>query len=470
MSCSLNASAASIHEVPDCLRLGDQALEQLRAALQRAAEALLLVADPAGDRRPLGGQLGIGLGHDLDRALGEAAEPGRLEPERAALLDRPPHDPPQDVAAVLVRGDDAVGDQEGGAARVVGDDPHRPRHRAALAVGAAAELLGEVDQRPDQVGLEDRRRVLQDRRHPVEPHAGVDVAHRQLAEDALGREVVGHEDVVPELEEAVGVVARPLPGAAEALAAVEVELRAGAAGAGRAGLPEVVLAAEQDDPLLGHADALPDLDRLLVGAEAELLVAAEDRRPDLLRVHAEALGRELPAPGDRLGLEVVAEAPVAEHLEEGQVAGGVADLLDVGRAEALLHVGEPRRRRSLAAEEVGLEGLHAGRRQQHRGVVDGGHERGRGDDLVPALGEELEVGVAYLGGLHRPRSLSDEGWLRAKRRSCRGRRSPRRSAGRRPGPGRRRRRARPARAPAPDGRRAPRPRPTPGPASPGSAA
>ena len=225
---------------------------------------------------------------------------------------------------------------------------------------------------------------------------------------AVGAEVVGHEDVVPELEEAVGVVAGPIVVAAELGAAVEVELRAGAAGTGRPALPEVVLAAEADDALVGDADAAPDLDRLLVGAEAELLVAAEDGDPDPLRVDAEALGRELPAPGDRLLLEVVAEAPVAEHLEEGEVAGGVADLLDVGRAEALLHVGEARRRRLLAAEEVGLEGLHAGGGQQHRGVVGRGHQRGRGHDLVPALLEEREVGLADLGGLHRAQSLRSQ--------------------------------------------------------------
>ncbi len=161
-------------------RLGDEALEQLAAALQRAAEALLLVADPAGDRLPLRGQLRVGAGHDLDRALGEAAKPGRLEAKGPALLDCPAHDPPQDVAAVLVGGDDPVGDQEGGATRVVGDDPHRPGHRAAIRVGVPGQLLGEVDQRPDQIGLEDRRDVLEDRRHPVEAHAGVDVAHRQL--------------------------------------------------------------------------------------------------------------------------------------------------------------------------------------------------------------------------------------------------------------------------------------------------
>ena len=111
------------------LGLGDQLLQQLGPALQRAAEALLLVADPARNRLPLGDQLGVGVAHQLDRALGEAAEPGRLEAEHAALLDRPPHDPAQDVAAVFVGGDDPVGNQEGGPARVVGDDPHRPGHR-----------------------------------------------------------------------------------------------------------------------------------------------------------------------------------------------------------------------------------------------------------------------------------------------------------------------------------------------------
>ena len=98
---------------PLLLRLGDQLLEQLGAALEGAAEALLLVGDPALDRLALGRELGVGVAHDLDRALREAAQPGGLEAERAALLDRAAHDPAQDVAAVFVGGDDAVGDQEG---------------------------------------------------------------------------------------------------------------------------------------------------------------------------------------------------------------------------------------------------------------------------------------------------------------------------------------------------------------------
>src|SRR6266508_4001288 len=50
-------------------------------------------------------------------------------------------------------------------------------------------------------------------------------------------------------------------------------------------------------------------------------------------------GEELVAPGDRLPLEVGAQRPVPEHLEEGQVRA-VADLGDVGRPQALLAVGE----------------------------------------------------------------------------------------------------------------------------------
>ena len=88
----------------------DQLAQHLAAAVERPAEALLLVADPAHHGLALGGELGIGRRQDLERALGEAVDVGRLEADRPALLDRAAHDPAQHVAAVLVRGHDAVGD------------------------------------------------------------------------------------------------------------------------------------------------------------------------------------------------------------------------------------------------------------------------------------------------------------------------------------------------------------------------
>ena len=44
---------------------------------------------------------------------------------------------------------------------------------------------------------------------------------------------------------------------------------------------------------------------------------------------AEVLGQQLPGELDRAFLEVVAEREVAEHLEEGVVARGVADVVEV---------------------------------------------------------------------------------------------------------------------------------------------
>ena len=88
---------------------------------------------------------------------------------------------------------------------------------------------------------------------------------------------------------------------------------------------------------------LPELDRLGVGAEAELLVAAEDRDPDLVRVEAEAVERELPGEVDRLLLEVVAEAKLPSISKKVRWRAVLADLLDVGGAEAALAGGEPRR-------------------------------------------------------------------------------------------------------------------------------
>ena len=89
------------------------------------------------------------------------------------------------------------------------------------------------------------------------------------------------------------------------------------------------------------------------------------RDPDPLGVEAEALGRQLVGELDGALLEVVADREVAEHLEEGEVPRGQADVLDVGGAEALLARGQPLRRRLLLAPEVRLERLHARGREQH---------------------------------------------------------------------------------------------------------
>ncbi len=218
----------------------------------------------------------------------------------------------------------------------------------------------------------------------------------ELCPSARGLLVVLHEHEVPVLEEALVLPARQILGRAVGDAAIDVQLRARSARAGGARLPEVLRARAFDDPLALDAQVPPAGDRLLVGTEPERVVAFEHRHPDVACREAEHLARELPGEFDRLALEVVAEREVAEHLEERQVPGGVADVVDVHRAKHLLAARQARRGRRLLAEEVRLQRVHPRHGEQRRGVVGGGHERPRGNARVAALLEEAQVALADL--------------------------------------------------------------------------
>src|SRR5690606_3888552 len=165
-------------------------------------------------------------------------------------------------------------------------------------------------------------------------------------------------------------------------------------------VPVVVLAVAELDPLLrdsGHP--VPDLGGLRVG-----LVGGD---PDPLGIEAEStlllgLGDQLPGEGDGPLLEVVAEGEVARHLEEGVVAGGDADFLDVTGAHALLHAGRARERRRLLAQEVRLELDHACVDVQQVGV--GQDQRGTRYLGMPGTDEMVQETPSNLVGLHRYRA------------------------------------------------------------------
>ena len=156
-------------------------------------------------------------------------------------------------------------------------------------------------------------------------------------------------------------------------------------------LPEVILLAEAEDALGGDADLVtPDGEGLVVRGRG--LAAGEHRGVQAVRLQADPLGagEELPRPGDRLMLEVVAEREVAEHLKEGAVARGLADVLDIGRADALLAGRHAVARRLFFPGEPCFHGAHAGVDEQKRGVVAGdqreaGKNIPRGTTLIAAL-------------------------------------------------------------------------------------
>ena len=210
------------------------------------------------------------------------------------------------------------------------------------------------------------------------------------------------------LEPAVAVAGDPLAAAAGLLLRARdvvplevVELGARPARPRVAHRPEVVLRAELVDPIGRDALRLPELERLLVPREPALAVEHRRGEPVLREAEPARARHELPAPGDRVLLEVVAEGEVPEHLEERVVAGGEPDVLEVvvlaAGADALL-----RGRRAgvvalLAAGEHVLELDHPGVREEQRGIVLR-HERRARDAAVALLLEEAEEGLADLGG------------------------------------------------------------------------
>ena len=270
------------------------------------------------------------------------------------------------------------------------DDPQRRLLRAGRGRVVARAALRDVgQQRREDVRLVERGGVLQHHRPALQPRAGVDVLLGQGRAGAVGVLQELHEDEVPDLQ--VAVLVGGGAGVRAVGPEVVVDLGAGAAGAVEAREPVVALVlAVAIDAILGHANFAPVLVRHVV--------VEEDGRHEPVGGHAHDLRDQIPGPGLGLGLEVVAQGEVAHHLEKRQMRF-VADLVDVGRAEALLCRGQARLRRRRLAHEVGLEGHHARAREEQRRVARR-DERGAGHGQVVVLLEELAERAADAVGLH----------------------------------------------------------------------
>ncbi len=100
-------------------------------------------------------------------------------------------------------------------------------------------------------------------------------------------------------------------------------------------------------------------------------------------------------------LEVITEAEVSEHFEEGVVPGGVADVLKIIVLAAGAHAALGRRRTLVVAllgtEEHVLELDHAGIGEQQGGVV-ARHQRTGTDHPVAVFSKEIQESLANFGG------------------------------------------------------------------------
>ena len=395
-------------------------LELDRAGVEGSRELRLLAVERGDDLVPALDKVRIRLAHRVDhdgRRLGEE----RLGPaEQPAVAHRAADELAQHVAAPLVRRQDTVRDQERRRPRVIGD------HLVAEALGlerfrVVPEQLPHAGMdRREQVGVVVGRHLLEDARQPFEAHAGVDAGRGQRHERAIRLEIELHEHEVPDLEPArarLRVVGHAMRAFGQVGAPVDMDLGARPARPDVGHPPPVLLVAVREvapaDEALGRqADLVaPDLERGVVGRVG--------RRSEALGRDAEVLREQLPRPVDGLALEVVAEAPVPEHLEEGVVAGRAPDFLEVvvlaGDAQAALVVDGARVRALLGPGQRVLE-LHHPRVREEQRLVAGRDEGGARHDRVAALGEEvdepppdlgggqrLDPGVGFVGGnRHRP--------------------------------------------------------------------
>ncbi len=320
-------------------RLGERlqgAVEDGQPAAQRAPELVLLPPEGGHDGVGVGAELRVGAAHQLDGALGQARGDRVLDPEQVGEADGPADDPAQDEAPLLVGGDHTVVDQERHGAGVVGQELEGD---VGLRIGTEADpgqALGLPHQGSQLVGGEHVGHADGGAEDALEAGTGVDVLGLQRPQAAVleAEELLEHQ--VPVLD--VAVLGRRVERAAVGAgigAEVPEQLRGGAARARVAHLPEVVLV-HPLDALGGEAHLVdPEVDRLLV-----VDVAGD---PDPIRVQSQHLGGELPGPPDGIGLEVVAEAEVAQHLEEAEVAGRAADGVEVVVLAAGAHAALDRR-------------------------------------------------------------------------------------------------------------------------------
>ncbi len=189
------------------LELSEGLVQELQARVERVQKAHFLVADDVGNERVGFGQLGIGRLHDAEHDLGRVVQEGLGEADVAAVPDGPAHDAPQHVAAALVRGQDAVADQEDRRAAVVRDDLHGDVGSRRPAEADAGQLLGARDDRADQVGVVVGVHPLDHRNDPLQPHAGVDARLGKPRHRTRGVAVELHEHEVPDLEVPVALAA-----------------------------------------------------------------------------------------------------------------------------------------------------------------------------------------------------------------------------------------------------------------------
>ena len=264
-------------------------------------------------------ELGIGLAHLRDQRRNQFVHKRLGRTKLVTMTDGATNDPPQDIATTLVRRCHPVSDQECARANVVGNHAQR----TVIPLTAAGHFHGRIDQRNEQVGLVIAVHALQHRCQAFQAQAGIHRWPGQRGINTICTAIELHEYQVPDLNVAVTVSLGGARRATGHIRAVIVEdLAARAARPGIAHGPEIVAAINTGETLFGHANLLqPDV--------GSLVVVLEHRYPEFILGQTIARGEKVPGKLDRLLLKIITKTEIAQHLEEGMMAGGITNVFQV---------------------------------------------------------------------------------------------------------------------------------------------
>ena len=412
----INREAVSVIEFENniagnlaALQLGQILLQNAQALIQRLGKLLFLGFQHALDVRLLGFQLGERIAHLGCQRSNDLVEKHALGAQLVAVAASAANDAAQHVAPTFIGRQHAVSNQEAAGTNMVSDH----FQRRCVVLGTADGFGGGGQQVLEQVDLVVGMHVLHDGADALQAHAGVYTRRRQRVHFTISRAIELHEDVVPDFDIAITVLFGRARRATPYIGAVIKEnLGTGAARAGVAHGPEVVggvrrtlVIPDTHHALGGHTHFFgPDVVRLVI--------AGVDGDPELLlgQVQPFVRGQKLPRIVDGITLEVVAKAEVAQHLEEGVMARGVPDVLQVivlaAGAHALLAAGGAGIGALFQAQEAVLELVHAGVGEQQCRVV-GRNQRAGGNAGVPLFFKETEEGFTDVCAFHN--SLTRDG-------------------------------------------------------------
>ena len=285
---------------------------------------------------------------------------------------------------------------------MVGHYSHSHIDVLLLAITEAAEVADGFDDGLEDVGIVVGLLALNGANQAFEAHAGVDNVHSKRFEMSISLALVLHEDDVPDLDNLRVVLVDEFAARHFSLflsrTTIEMNLRARSARTCVAHFPEVIMLVAVDD-VVGRNVLQPVACSLIIADKILFRTALEDRHIEVLRVELQHINEVFPRHIDGSLLEIVAERPVAEHLEHRVVIGIMPDFFQIimlsADTQTLLAVRTSAGFRVASAKDDVLPLVHAGI-GKHQGRVILHYHRGRRNNLMTLRLEVLKERVAYL--------------------------------------------------------------------------